>query len=158
MLNLASAYGQVGNTAISGNECWNAGQGPGGPAPSALCVNTVRGSQPNVAIAGAGITGSFTIGVGTAPNTQLCVPGGCNMLISSQPSAATITLPASPVVDGAVVRYCNVSAAAYATNAVSLNANTGQTLAVAATLTTLGAGICASVQWNLANATWYRVQ
>jgi hypothetical protein len=41
---------------------------------------------------------------------------------------------------------------------VTLAANTGQTLAQTATLTTLAVGTCFREQWNQATATWYRVQ
>lgn len=137
---------------VTGNECWNAGQGPGGPS-AFLCLNVARGGTANAVLAS--VAGSFTIG-GTAA-TAASADGG-NVLITAQPAAATITMPANPVPDGAIVGVCNVTGAAWATNVVTLAANSGQTLAQAATLTTLAAGTCAREQWNQANATWYRVQ
>lgn len=133
---------------LSGSECWNAGQGPGGPIVGALCVNVVRGGT--FGTVSTSITTSFTL------PSSLSVGG--NFLQTAQPAAATITMPPNPIVDGAIVGVCNVSAAAWATNAVTLAANSGQTLAQAATLTTLAAGTCAREQWNQALATWYRVQ
>lgn len=138
---------------ISGNECWNAGQGPGGPSAGFVCINLVRGGTPNTAWAGAG--GSFTIGVG---NSTGPISDGGNLLVTAQPAAATITLPANPVPDGAIVGFCNVTGSPFSTNVVTFVANSGQTLAVAATLTTQAAGTCTREQWNQAALTWYRVQ
>ncbi len=143
---------QIGQTTLSGNECWNAGQGPGGTTTGFVCANVVRNSTANVATT---VGGSVTIGT-TAGLTALAQGG--NLLITAQPSAATITLPPNPVPDGAIVGVCNVTGGAFATNVVTLAANTGQTLAQAATLTTLAAGTCAREQFNLAATTWYRVQ
>jgi hypothetical protein len=136
---------------LTGNECWNAGQGPGGPS-SFICSNVVRNSKAGVV---GTIAGSFTIG-STAAQASL-VTGG-NLLVTAQPAAATITLPPNPVPDGAIVGVCNVGAAVWAVNVVTLAANTGQTLATSAALTTQAQGTCARVQWNLAAATWYRIQ
>ena len=131
---------------LSGNECWSVGQGPGGPS-SFLCINVARGGTANLATT---VTGNMTIG---AP-----LLAGGNLLVTAQPSAATVTLPPSPIPDGAIVGYCNVTGAAFTTAVVTFAANANQTLAQAATLTTLAAGTCAREQWNQANATWYRVQ
>ncbi len=143
---------QVGQTTLSGSECWNAGQGPGGTTTGFVCANVVRNSTANVATT---IAGNITIGTSTGLTS---LAQGGNLLVTAQPSAATVTLPPSPVPDGAIVGYCNVSSGAFATNAVTLAANTNQTLAVAATVTTQAAGTCTREQWNLANATWYKVQ
>jgi hypothetical protein len=147
---------------LSGNECWNAGQGPGGTTTGFVCANTMRGGTANTVLSA--VSGNFTIGsasgnftVTGTPNQTYLVDGG-NLLITAQPSAATITMPPNPIPDGAIVGVCNASGSAWSTNAVTLAANSNQTLAVAATLTTLAAGTCAREQWNLTAATWYRVQ
>jgi hypothetical protein len=141
----ASAQGVVQPT-LSGNETWQAGQGPGGPS-SYITSNLVRNSTTNILTT---VTGSVTL---SSP-----INFGGNVIISAQPSAATITLPANPIPDGAIVGICNGTGSAFATNAVTLAANTGQTLAQTVTLTTLGAGTCARVQFHLANTHWYRIQ
>lgn len=155
---------QIGQNALSGNECWNAGQGPGGPSTGFLCTNVVRGGTANAILSA--VSGNFTIGTATgnftnsastSPNMTALVYGG-NVLITAQPSAAVITMPPNPVPDGAVIGVCNVTGSAWATNAVTLAANTNQTLAQTATLTTLAAGACAKEQFNFSNTTWYRVQ
>lgn len=148
---------------VTGQECWNAGQGPGGPGQF-ICLNLFRSSTSNVALSA--VAGSFT--VGTATNTTVVsgssagnvVDGGA-VIITAQPSAATITLPPSPVADGAVVRICNGTNSAFATNVVTVAANTNQTLVptgAAITLTTLAANTCVAYLWVLANTSWYKVQ
>jgi hypothetical protein len=88
-----------------------------------------------------------------------------NLLINAQPSASTtINTPLGtsqfPLTDGELFAVCNVTATAWATNAVSLAAATGQNLAagVNATLTTLGARTCEELTYNLPNTTWYQVR
>jgi hypothetical protein len=152
----------IGQSGLSGNECWNAGQGPGGPSTGFLCANTLRGGTANAILSA--VSGNFTIGTTSGNFTNLGTPNmaamatGGNVLITAQPSAAVITMPPLPIPDGAIVGVCNVTNAAFSTNAVTLSANTGQTLAQTATLTTLAAGVCAREQWNQSQATWYRVQ
>lgn len=135
---------------LSGNECWQAGQGPGGPG-SYICSNLVRNSEAQVTTT---VTGSLTIGTGA---TASLIDGG-NLLVTAQPAAATITLPPNPFTDGGIVSICNVTAAAWATNVVTVVANTGQTLAIAAPLTTMGAGTCASFQFSRPTTNWYRIR
>src|SRR5215831_8331106 len=85
---------------VTGNECWSAGQGPGGPARF-LCLNLARGGT-SVAVLSS-VAGSFTIGTGTTAGQA----DGGNVIITAQPSAATITMPANPVADGSDVGICN---------------------------------------------------
>jgi hypothetical protein len=84
---------------------------------------------------------------------------GGNLVITAQPLAATITLPPNPVQDGAIVGACNPTATPFATNVVTLAANTGQTVSGGAVaLTTLAANTCVYVQFNRPNTTWFRIQ
>ena len=151
----------VVQTTFSGNEGWNAGQGPGGPSTGFVCAQGMRGASQNVA---ATVSGSFTIGAagttGVSTTTQPLQFGG-TLLLTAQPAAATINLPLSPLQDGIITAVCNVTASPFATNVVTVTAtgNTGQTLNLGAqTITTLAAFTCATFQWNLANATWYRTR
>lgn len=134
---------------LSGNEAWSAGQGPGGPG-AYITSNLVRNSG---AIVAATITTNATLGGGAlAP----LIEGG-TLIITAQPSAATITLPPNPFTNGGIVYVCNPTAAAFATNVVTLAANTGQTVSGGAiALTTLAANTCVRVQFNRATTTWYR--
>lgn len=131
---------------ISGNEVWSAAQGPGG-ASQWLGINTVSGRR---SILTATVTGAVTL--------PTSLRNGGNYIVTAQPSAAVITMPPSPIINGAIIGICNPTAAAYATNAVTVAGNTNQTSPTNNTITTLGAGACASFQFNLANTTWYRIQ
>lgn len=142
----ASAQSVVQPT-LSGNETWSAGQGPGGPS-SYITADLVRNSIDHVLTT---VTGAVTIPVAT-------LPFGGDFIITAQPSAAVITLPPNPIPNGAIFGVCNGTAAAFATNVVTLAANTNQTLAQTVTLTTLGAGACALEMFDLATTTWYRIQ
>lgn len=149
----------VTQQSLTGNECWNAGQGPGGPSSGALCSNPVAGRAPDVALT---ISGSFTWGAAGTTGvsvTTLPVDSGGYLLVTAQPLAATITLPPNPVSDGQIVAYCNVSNGAFATNVVAFAANTNQTLATGVpAMTTQAARTCTKVMFNAAAATWYGVQ
>jgi hypothetical protein len=139
---------------VTGNECWQVGQGPGGPG-AFICLNTVRSTTANLALT---VAGSFTVG-GTA--AQAAVMEGGALIITAQPAVATITMPANPVVDGAIVRICNGTNSAFAANAVTVAANSGQTMVptgAAVTLTTLAANTCVAYIWNQAGLSWYKVQ
>lgn len=142
----AAAFAQsVTQTTLSGNECWNAGQGPGGPTAGWLCVNAVGSVQPTGTNSGAG---SFTI-----PNNV------ATTILTAQPAASTITLPASPVSNGAIVEVVNGTASAFATNVVTIAPNTGQTLLGGnITITTLAAHASVEFRYNLANTTWYQLR
>lgn len=144
-----SAFAQpVVQNQISGNEVWSAAQGPGG-ASAFLSINTVRGGT---SVTTATVTGNVTL--------PTALRNGGNYIVTAQPSAATITMPSSPVINGAIIGICNPTASAWSTNVVTVAGNTGQTSPVGATatLTTLGAGTCARYQFNLTNTTWYKVQ
>lgn len=147
----APASAQVAND-LSGNETWQAGQGPGGPGAYITSSMVRGGTNAQLAVVG----GSFTIGA-TASTTSM--RNGGTIILAAQPAAATITLPPNPVVQGAQVGICNTTAAPFATNVTTLAPNTGQTLSGGnITLTTLGALTCVRVVFNRSNTTWYRVQ
>lgn len=149
----------------TGQECWNAGVGPGGTSAGFVCTNLVRGGTANSILSA--VSGSFTVGAGSGNFTVSGGPSmpnlllGGNVIITAQPSAATITMPASPFPDGGIVRICNGTNSAFATNVVTVAANTNQTMVptgAAVTLTTLAANTCVGYQWNLVAASWYKVQ
>ena len=149
----------VTQVALVGTECWNAGQGPGGPSVGALCSNATAGRAPDVALT---ISGSFTVGAtgttGVSVTTNPLQSGGF-LLVTAQPTAATVTLPPNPVSDGAVVAYCNVSNGNFATAVVAFAANANQTVATGVTaMTAQAARTCTKVMFNLAAATWYQIQ
>jgi len=149
----------VQNT-FSGLECWNAGQGPGGPTTGFVCGQAYRGGANNLALTMAGAWTVGTTSANTTPNNTTTLAYGGRVMLTAQPTAGVITLPASPLMDGITVAFCNVTTSPFATNVVTVTNNTGQTLGPGAglTLTTLAANTCQIDQWSLANTTWYRVQ
>lgn len=132
-------------TTLNGNEVIVAAiGGPGGPS-TFVSTGQLRNSTGYVTTT---VTGSTTI------------PNNTNRyIITAQPSVATVSLPASPVFDGSMIEVVNGTAAAFATNAVTVNPNTGQTLVGGnITITTLAAGASVEVIYSLPNNTWYRVR
>lgn len=146
------AYAQtITYTDLSGSECWNAGQSPGGPS-SFLCSDVLRNSRQKVVGA---LTGALTFGTGSLAKLRW---GGLAM-ITTQPLAATaFTLPPNPVPDGAVAGFCNASGATFATTAISFTTSISQTLSTPLSVTTLAANTCAEVIFNRATTTWYRIR
>lgn len=102
---------------------------------------------------------SFTVGQAAGAVATTNMLNGGLALINASNTAQTFTMPpTASLIDGVIIGFCNVTAAAWATNAVTIAGNTGQTLTNNNTLTTLGAGSCGRYIWNAAQATWYRVQ
>lgn len=135
----------VGQNNLSGNECWNAGQGPGGPSTGFVCSNMLQSSQSVATNTGAS---SFTIGNNVATT-----------IITAQPATGTITLPASPVINGAIVEVVNGTTSAFATNVVNVVPNTGQTLNGGnVAITTLAAKASVEFRYVLSNNTWYQIR
>ena len=136
---------------LTGNECWNAGEGPGGPG-SYLCADVLRNSmQKVVTLPG----GTLTFGSGTLAALRY----GGNVLMPTQPVlVTTLVAPPNPVQDGAIIGMCNASGSNFATTNIAMVANTGQAFNTAATTTTLAAVTCILYQFNRANLAWYRLQ
>ena len=155
----------ISQNTLSGAECWNAGQGAGGPSAGFVCADILRNSTHVTALSA--VSGNMV--VGSTTNVTL-VSGsswgqfpsaGGTIIITAQPSAATITMPPNPVSDGADVKICNGTNSAFATNAVTVQANSNQTMVptgAAVTLTTLAAATCVEYQFVLANTSWYKAQ
>lgn len=132
---------------LSGNECWNAGQGPGGPS-AFLCINMVRHTWGANHLAATSGTISPTTATGIVN-------------ITAQPNGSlTINTPASPVPDGFNFQICNTSNAAFTGQTITLAASTGQSLAtgVVTALTTQAARTCEELIYQLANTTWYQIR
>jgi len=144
VVGLATAQ-PLGPTSLTGNEVVSmAIGGPGGPS---IFVSTgmLRNS-----------TGYTT----TTVTTGVTIPNNTNRyIITAQPSAATITLPISPVFDGSMIEVVNGTASAFSTNVVNIAPNTGQTLVGGnIAITTLAAGASVELIYSLSNNTWYRVR
>lgn len=134
---------------LSGNEAWNAGQGPGGPTVGFITSNLLRNSVAKVTNA---VTGTYGSGA------LASLSEGGLVLFTTQPLAAVaLTLPPNPVTDGARAGFCNVTPSNFATTAISFASSTGQTLS-AISITALTATSCVEVIFNRANTTWYRTR
>jgi hypothetical protein len=146
------AYAQsVVQDNLSGNETWQAGQGPGGPG-AFITSNQLRNGAAKVVAAA---TGAVTLGSGA----YAALRSGGLVVITTQPLATTtLTLPPNPVPDGARIGFCNGTDANFATTAISFTTSTGQTLAQSVSATSLGKGLCIQVMFNRATTTWYRIQ
>jgi hypothetical protein len=158
---LALAQINIGSQGFFGNEVIEIAQGgPGGPSTFGT-VGRISNGRSN-AYFSAFPTASFTIGganpTGTTVSTVGVASGGVLLFNVTNGTAITITLPANPVIDGTIIGICNVTAAAWATNAVTVSANTSQTIvgtAATQTLTTLAASTCNKWIWSQANADWF---
>lgn len=131
----------VVQTAISGNEAWVVGQGPGGPS-SFIAINTVRGSAPILTTSGSGAATS------TAVAGTLC-------WVSTAPTTWAVTLPAAPA-NGTIVRLCSDTTL---TTLVTVTAGTGDTLTTTYNSQTITAN-ASFPAWQYLSSTkiWYRVQ
>jgi hypothetical protein len=156
----ALSQSNVGWTLLTGNETTEVQLGIGGTS-GFVTVGRLSSGRSNAYFT-AFPTASFTIGgatpTGTTVSTVGVASGGDLLFNVTNGTAITITLPANPVVDGTIVGICNVTASAWATNVVTVAANTNQTIVGAAagqTLTTLAASTCNKWIWNLAAADWF---
>jgi hypothetical protein len=130
---------------VSGNECWNAGQGPGGPSQF-LCINLVRNGSALTVVSGAG---AF---VTTATNANSTL-----MWSGAAPTTWAITLP-NPAFDGEII---TVGTDTTLTTMVTVTAGTSpqnQTLPVAFAAQTISVGTTVEWQFNFAALKWFRVR
>lgn len=133
---------------LSGNECWNAGQGPGGPSTGFVCAYQARSSW-----------GYLSNAAATTGTVQLLVNQNAVLMPVQSTSGVTFNLPLTPT-DGAIQSFCNTSNAAFATQVVTITATAPQVFATGATttLTTLAARTCVKLIYTAANTTWSQVQ
>jgi len=139
---------------LTGNECWNTGQGPGGPSTGFICSFQTRASW-----------GYYLSNSATVPGNSVQLTAQQNAVIMSAqitPTATTFNMPlaGAGVTDGQIVSFCNVTNAAFATTAVTITATAPQVFATGAstTLTTLAARTCVKLIYTASNTTWSQVQ
>lgn len=152
---LSQVAGLFPTTGLSGAEVIEGELGVGG---SSFFVTTGRLSSGYSYAYFTAFPSSFTIGsIAGTVNTAGMANGGA-LLINAANTAQTFTLPPTNLlIDGEIISVCNATASAWATNAVTVAANTNQSLVGSGTLTTLAASTCAKFIWNLGAATWFRV-
>jgi hypothetical protein len=132
----------VTQNTLTGNECWSAGQGPGGPS-TFICSGLVTSSQTV-------ITSTMA--------ASLAIPNNvADLIITAQPAnSTTITLPASPVANGAIVEVVNGTISNFVTNVCTIQPAAGQTLVGGnVAITTLAAGASREFRYVLATNSWY---
>lgn len=127
---------------LSGQECWNVGQGAGGPG-GLLCVPLVRNGTDITTYSGSG-----------AVVTQAAQNMGTLYWTGAAPTTWAITLPANPF-DGEVVR---VSSDTTLTTMVTVTAGTGATMNAAYTSQTVTANTTAAWQFDQPGGKWFRLQ
>jgi hypothetical protein len=157
----ALSQATIGFPSLFGNESVEAQLGIGGTSAFVTVGRLSNGRSS--AYFTAFPTASFTIGganpTGAATVSTVGVASGGDLLFNvTNGTAITITLPANPVIDGTIIGICNVTAAAWATNAVTVAANSNQTIVGVAgntTLTTLAASTCNKWIWNQSATTWF---
>jgi hypothetical protein len=134
--------------ALSGNECWNSGQGPGGPSTGFICAYQTRSSW-----------GYLSNLAATTGIQQLLVTQNAVIMPVQSTAGTTFNMPLTPV-DGAIVAFCNTSNGAFATQVVTITATAPQVFATGATqtLTTLAARTCVKLFYTASNTTWSQVQ
>lgn len=138
---LAPSFAQpVTNVAPSGNECWNAGQGPGGPSQW-ICLNQTRN----------GTAAQTTSGTGAATFT-VTNEMGTVIWTGAAPTTWAVTLPCVPR-NGAVV---TLSTTTTLTTMVTITAATGCTMETAVSGITMTDNI--AIEFQLIGTAWYRLR
>ena len=127
---------------LSGQECWSAGQGPGGPA-SYLCSFTVRNGTAMTLFSGSGA-------VVTTANTQQ----SSLYWVGTAPTTWAITLPASPF-DGEII---SVGTNTTLTTLVTVTPASGTTLDGTFNSQTITANTSAEFQFSFGTLKWYRLR
>lgn len=144
LVNLATAQ-PITQQDVSGNECWNAGQGPGGPTTGFLCLPIVRNGADIRLISG--VTTAVTV-------TQASPGDGTIFWTGTGPTTLIINLTATPF-DGEVV---TLGTDTTLTTNVTFVAGGTTTMNVAITTGTLTPPAAMAIQFDRATAKWYRIR
>ena len=134
---------QVTQNSISGNECWNAGQGPGGPSQF-LCINQVRNGAAFLAVPS--VSGS--------PITTLTQANSTVYWVGTAPTAWTINLPVGPF-DGEIV---SVGTDTTLTSMVTVVAGAGSSLNSTFASQTISAKSSVEFQYSAGTTKWYELR
>lgn len=136
----------VTQNVITGQECWNAGQGPGGPS-NFLCVNTVRNGSAITQVSGSGAVTTLA----TIANSTLAWHG-------TAPTTWTITLP-NPAFDGQIVTVTTDTTLTTLVTVQSTNTPQAQvTLSPTFSAQTVTAQTSVEWQFSLSTLTWFKVR
>ena len=140
------AVAQVTQQNVTGNECWNAGQGPGGPG-NFLCINIVRNGAALALITGAG-----------AATTVMTQQQSTLVWNAAAPTTWTVTLP-NPAFDGEIATFSTINTLTTMVTVQTVNTPQVQVaLSPAYAAQTLTAGTSVQWQFNFASLTWFRIR
>jgi hypothetical protein len=128
------------NPAPSGDECWNAGQGPGGPSQW-LCINQVRNGTAAITTSGAG-----------AATTTVTNEIGTVIWTGAAPTTWALTLPCTPRPGAKVAIGSNTTL----TTMVTVTAASGCTMQAAFSAQTVTANT--SHEWQLIGTVWHKLR
>jgi len=134
---------QVTQNAISGNECWNAGQGPGGPSQF-LCINQVRNGAGLLVVPSA--SGN--------PTTTLTQANSTVYWVGTAPTTWTVNLPVGPF-DGEIV---TVASDTTLTSMVTVVAGAGSSLNTTYASQTITAKTSVEFQYSAGTTKWYELR
>ena len=134
---------QVVPNAISGNECWNAGQGPGGPSTGFMCAFMMRNGSAFATFSG---SGAFT--------TQMTNLQSVLFWVGTAPTTWTITTPANPF-DGEIIQ---VATDTTLTSLVTVTPNTGQSMHTTFSAQTIALTTSVEFEYQLSSTTWFRIR
>jgi hypothetical protein len=138
-----AAYAQIAQTSITGNECWQAGQGPAGPGQY-LCINQVRNGQ------------SLTVvpSVSGNPTTQLTQNNSMVYWTGAAPTTWTVNLPSGPF-DGEIVE---VGTDTTLTSMVTVVAAAGTSLNTTFASQTINAKSSVEFRYSAGTTKWYETR
>ena len=143
---IAPAFGQpVTQQSISGNECWNAGQGPGGPSQF-LCINQVRNGTALTIVTGSGAATTTA----TQANSTLMWSG-------TAPTTWAVTLP-NPAFDGEILTLATDTTLTTRVTVTATTSPQNQTLNATYNSQTLTAITSVEFQYNASSAKWYQLR
>lgn len=135
--------GSVVQNQVSGLECWNAGQGPGGPSSGYICTFLIRNGSALKLFSGSGAQ--------TYSATQL---DSTLYWVGTAPTTWAITLP-TPAFDGEIIQIATDTTL---TTLVTVTAGAGQTMNAAFASQTISANTSVEFQFSFGTLKWYRLR
>jgi hypothetical protein len=142
----ALAQNTVFVQSLTGNEVFQGSSGAGGSSfwvPGGLLRNTR----------------SIALNGSTVGSVQLTQNQSMYMINAQPASALTLTLPTAPVPDGYIQEFANGTTSAFATQVITIQPASGQTLNGGnVTATTLAAKASLEFRYVLSNNTWYQIR
>jgi hypothetical protein len=131
---------------VSGNECWNSGQGPGGPTAGFLCTNIVRNGAATQVVSGSG-----------AASTVATTQNGTLLWHGTAPTTWAVQLP-NPAFDGEIVRLTTDTTLTTMVTLSVVTSPQNQTLHAAFSSQTITADTSVAWQFNLSLLQWTKIQ